>query len=84
MSKQLERPVGAVQQQPDLNVLTRVDQALLGLPADQLVWLSGCLYGLARNGGAVAQPVSDAPVQTSIRVSTARRLAMPSDWPSVR
>lgn len=73
--------MGAVQQQADLNVLSRVDQALLGLPADQLVWLSGYLYGLARNGGAAAGTAAQPTARTAVNVyfgsqtGNARRLA---------
>lgn len=73
----------AVLQQPDAGLLARVDQTLQGLPADQLVWLSGYLYGLARQGGQrPVVPVSGgAALQVQVHVyygsqtGNARRLA---------
>lgn len=62
-----------IEQQPELEVLERVDRALVGLPAQQLIWLSGYLYGLARQPGAPhssrALPVPGAATATPTSVA---------------
>lgn len=62
---------------PGNEILERVDQALLGLPADNLIWLSGYVYGLARQ----PQPTQPSAATTTIAIyygsqtGNARRLA---------
>lgn len=59
-----------IEQQPELEVLERVDRALVGLPAQQLIWLSGYLYGLARQPGAPHVPdAAGAPVPGTVALS---------------
>lgn len=66
---------------PGAEVLARVDQALAGLAADNLIWLSGYLYGLARQPAGPAQATSSPSTATRIRIlygsqtGNARRLA---------
>lgn len=59
----------AEQQQPELEVLERVDRALVGLPAQQLIWLSGYLYGLSRQPAAAAPPTASVVTASTIAVS---------------
>lgn len=65
-------------QPPVAEVLERVDQALDGLAADNLIWLSGYLYGLARQP-ATEQPNSVSVTTTHVyygsQTGNARRLA---------
>jgi len=63
---------------PVAEVLERVDQALTGVAADNLIWLSGYLYGLARQPSA-EQPNAAAVTTTHVyygsQTGNARRLA---------
>lgn len=63
---------------PVAEVLERVDQALTGLAADNLIWLSGYLYGLARQpgvGSASSAQVASVTVYYGSQTGNARRLA---------
>lgn len=70
--------MNAVTKPPAAEVLERVDQALTGLASDNLIWLSGYLYGLARQPGAesAAPPaVASVDVYYGSQTGNARRLA---------
>ena len=70
--------MNALTKPPGAEVLERVDQALIGVAADNLIWLSGYLYGLARQPGAAA-PAEPATASISVfygsQTGNARRLA---------
>lgn len=62
---------------PGNEILERVDQALLGLPADNLIWLSGYVYGLARQPqpAQVSAPTTTIAIYYGSQTGNARRLA---------